>query len=70
MTTRQVALRLPNDIYRLVDDYMQTTGSTLTEVMVTALATYFHAEDKLPLVERVSRLERRLAALEGMSKKL
>lgn len=63
-------MRLPNDIYRLVDDYMQDTGATLTEVMVTALATYFNAEDKLPLVERVSRLERRLAALEGMSKEL
>ena len=51
-------------------NYSKTTltilvGVTLTDVVTAAIASYFGAENLMPLSERVSQLEKRLAALEG-----
>ena len=35
-----------------------------TEAIIAAIATYFRADDQVPLAERVTRLEKRLEILE------
>ncbi|MFM7578558.1 MAG: hypothetical protein ACKO5Q_16695 [Microcystaceae cyanobacterium] len=71
MPTQRIALRLPNDLYQLLESHINNTGVTLTDTVTAAgvkrakgIAAYFGAENLIPLSERVSQLEKRLAALE------
>ncbi len=71
MASQRIALRLPSDLYQLVESHINNTGVTLTDVVTAAgvkraegIASYFGAENLIPLSERVSQLEKRLAALE------
>jgi len=71
MATQRIALRLPNDLYQLLESHINNTGVTLTDVVTAAgvkraegIAAYFGAENLMPLSERVSQLEKRLAVLE------
>ena len=67
MASQRIALRLPSDLYQLVESHINNTGVTLTDVVTAAIASYFGAENLMPLSERVSQLEKRLAVLEGKS---
>ena len=65
MASQRIALRLPNDLYQLLESHISNTGVTLTDAVTAAIASYFGAENLMPLLERVSQLEKRLAVLEG-----
>ncbi len=65
MATQRIALRLPNDLYQLLESHINNTGVTLTDAVTAAIAAYFGAENLIPLSERVSQLEKRVMALEG-----
>jgi hypothetical protein len=43
---------------------MTTNKLSQTEAIIAAIATYFGEGDKVPLAERVSKLEKRLEVLE------
>ena len=43
---------------------MTTNKLSQTEAIIAAIATYFGADNQIPLAERVSKLEKRLEALE------
>lgn len=65
MATQRIALRLPSDLYQLLESHINNTGVTLTDAVTAAIAAYFGAENLMPLSERVSQLEKRVMALEG-----
>ena len=65
MASQRIALRLPSDLYQLLESHINNTGVTLTDAVTAAITAYFGAENLIPLSERVSQLEKRLAALEG-----
>jgi len=64
MATVRISARLPVDLYRRLEDHMTTNKLSQTEAIIAAIATYFGADDQVPLAERVSKLEKRLEALE------
>ena len=64
MASKVVTLRLPDPLYKRLQSHISESGSTQTDAIVAAIATYFGADDQVPLAERVSKLEKRLEILE------
>ena len=64
MATVRISARLPVDLYQRLEDHMTTNKLSQTEAIIAAIATYFGADDQVPLAERVSKLEKRLEILE------
>jgi hypothetical protein len=64
MATVRISARLPVDLYQRLEDHMTTNKLSQTEAIIAAIATYFGADDQVPLAERVSKLEKRLEVLE------
>ena len=66
MATVRISARLPVDLYQRLEDHMTTNKLSQTEAIIAAIATYFGADDQVPLAERVSRLEKRLGSISLM----
>ena len=64
MATVKISAGLPVDLYQRLEDHMTTNKLSQTEAIIAAIATYFGADDQVPLAERVSKLEERLEVLE------
>ncbi len=64
MASRAVNIRVPESLYNRLQSHVSETGSTQTEAVLAAIASYFGADNMIPLVERVSQLEQQLSALE------
>jgi hypothetical protein len=64
MATVRISARLPVDLYQRLEDHMKTNKLSQTEAIIAAIATYFGADDQVPLVERMNRVEKRLEVLE------
>ncbi len=60
----QIAVRIPPSLMEKLNSYVEHTGSSKTEVIVSALAKYLNCTEAIPLGERMAEFERRLAALE------
>jgi predicted DNA-binding protein len=67
MASKVITLRLPDPLYKRLQSHISESGSTQTDAIVAAIATYFGEGERLPLVERVSRVEKRLDVLENTS---
>jgi hypothetical protein len=63
MASVRISARLPIDLYQSLEDHMTTNKLSQTEAIIVAIATYFGDNDQVPLVERVSKLEKRLQVL-------
>lgn len=59
----QIAIRIPPSLMEKLNSYIERTGSSKTEVMVSALAKYLGCADAIPLSEKMAEFERRLSAL-------
>ncbi|MEB3312210.1 MAG: hypothetical protein VKJ02_18445 [Snowella sp.] len=64
MASRAVNIRVPETLYKRLQSHISQTGSTQTDAILAAMASYFGADNMVPLVERMSQLEQRLSALE------
>lgn len=60
----QVAVRLPRNLFNKFRRYVQETGMSQTDVVVTALAQYLDSDESVPLIQKLSELEKRVSALE------
>ncbi|AGF53525.1 unknown protein (plasmid) [Synechocystis sp. PCC 6803] len=65
MKSRRLSIRVPDPLLSQLQSYLDHQGLTVTEGVLAPIASYVGDNDKLPLVERVSRIEKRLAALEN-----
>jgi hypothetical protein len=63
MATVRISARLPVDLYQRLEDHMTTNKLSQMKAIIAAIATYFGDNDQVPLVERVSKLEKRLQVL-------
>lgn len=61
----QIAVRIPIEVQRKLNSHTQRTGVSQTEVVVEALKAYLGASSSTSLIERIVRLEKRVAALEA-----
>ena len=67
MASVRISARLPIDLYQRLEEHMTTNKLSQTQAIIAAIAFYFVKEKRIPLVEKVNLLEKRLATLEGKS---
>lgn len=69
MTKPQITVRLSPSLLKNLNNCVERTGTSKTDVVVSAIATYLGNNEDVPLSQRVAEIEKRLAALEYQSRK-
>jgi predicted transcriptional regulator len=64
MPNKPLTVRLPHDLYHVLEQHASETKASKTELVVAALSHYFEMTAEVPLVAKVAHLEQRLAQLE------
>ena len=65
MAKSQIAVRIPRDLLEKLNNYVNNTETTKTEVIVGALAQYLGCTQDLSIPRRVAEVERKLLLLEA-----
>ena len=60
----QITVRLSPSLLMELNHYIECTGTSKTDVVVSAIAQYLGCAEEVPLSQRVGELERRFAELE------
>ncbi|MGB5714121.1 MAG: hypothetical protein WBM44_24820 [Waterburya sp.] len=60
----QITVRLSPSLLVELDQYIERTGTSKTDVVVSAIAQYLGCTKEVPLSQRMAELERRMAAVE------
>ena len=68
MAKSQIAVRLPPTLMEELNSYVQRTGASKTEVIVGALAKYLDCPESIPLGQRMTEIEKKVAELEMLLK--
>ena len=61
----QITVRLSPSLMGELKQYIESTGTSKTDVVVSALAQYLGCTKEVPLSQRMAEVEKRLAALEA-----
>ena len=64
-----ISIRVPDNIRKRLDEYVDKTNLTKTEIMVRALTQYLGINDELAFTQRLSEVERRLSEIEKLFNK-
>jgi predicted DNA-binding protein len=65
MSKPQISIRLSPSLLQELNNYVELTGTSKTDVVVSAISQYIGCADNVPLNQRVGELERRLTELES-----
>ncbi len=65
MTKPQITVRISPTLLNSLNQYVEETGTSKTDVVVSAIAQYLGCAESMPLSQRLAEVERRLAALEA-----
>ncbi len=68
MNTVQLGIRIPANLNQRLSDFMEQTGISKTDVVVSALASYLGCTEEISLTERMASIEAKVAMLEAMAK--
>ena len=68
MIKPQITIRLSPSLLSELNQYVESTGTSKTEVVVSAIAQYLGCVDQISINQRMAELERRMAVLEAQSK--
>ncbi len=69
MTRPQIAVRIPPSIFEQLNNYVEKTGTSKTDVVVSAIAQYLGCAENVPLIQRVAELEVKVEELQALVKK-
>ncbi|OBQ41451.1 MAG: DNA-binding domain-containing protein [Anabaena sp. MDT14b] len=64
MSKPQIAIRLSPSLLQELNNYVELTGTSKTDVVVSAIAQYLGCADNVPLNQRMGDMERRMSELE------
>lgn len=64
----QIAIRIEPSLLEELNSYVEQTGTSKTDVIVTAIATYLRSSSKIPLNQRVAELEAKVNELQTAMK--
>ena len=64
MKKPQITVRLSPSLLMELDQYAENSGTSKTDVVVSAIAQYIGCNESVRLSQRIAELERRLVALE------
>ena len=68
MIKPQITIRLSPSLLSELNQYVESTGTSKTEVVVSALAQYLGCADQISINQRMDEVERRLTLIEAQSK--
>jgi hypothetical protein len=68
MSKPQIAIRLSPSLLQELNNYVELTGTSKTDVVVSAISQHIGCADNVPLNQRVGELERKLRELENLVK--
>ena len=68
MGKRQIAVRVPDSLLERLDNYVKAKKTSKTDVVIGALAQYLDSPENVPLGERMTAVEDKLAQLEAQLK--
>ena len=60
----QIAVRVPRSLFTKLKKYVQQTGISQTDVIVSALANHLDSVEDVPMTQRLLELEKRVSVLE------
>ena len=60
----QIAVRVPRSLFTKLKRYVQQTGISQTDVIVSALANHLDSVEDVPMIQRLLELEKRVSVLE------
>jgi len=63
----QIAVRVPPSLFSKLKRYVQQTGISQTDVIVSALAKHLDSVEDIPMIQRLLELEKRVSVLETKS---
>jgi hypothetical protein len=69
MTKPQISIRISSPLLTELNQYVKQTGTSKTDVVVSAIAQYLGNAEAAPMSQRVAELERKFAELEALVKK-
>ncbi len=61
----QITVRLSPSLLVELDQYIERTGTSKTDVVVSAIAQYLGCTKEVPLSQRMAEIEKRMAELEA-----
>lgn len=64
----QIAVRMPQTLFDQLNQYVEQTGTSKTDVVISAIAEYLGCADNVPLSQRMTQLEQKFASLEAQLK--
>lgn len=65
MSKPQIAIRLSPSLLQELNNYVELTGTSKTDVVVSAIAQYLGCADSVPLNQRMGEMEKRLTKIES-----
>jgi predicted DNA-binding protein len=64
----QIAVRIPPFLLEKLNSYTECSGTSKTEVVVSALADYLECAEDVPISKRIVELEKRVTILEALTR--
>ena len=68
MTKPQITVRLSPSLLAELNHYVEKSGTSKTDVVVSVIAQYLGCADNVPLTQRIAELEMRVNQLEALVK--
>ena len=68
MTKPQISIRISPPLLTELNQYVKQTGTSKTDVVVSAIAQYLGNAEAAPMSQRVAELEQKFAELEALIK--
>jgi predicted DNA-binding protein len=65
----QIAVRMPPSLMEKLNHYVEKTGTSKTDVVVSAIATYLGCAETVPLSQRLAELEVKVEQIQAWMKK-
>ncbi len=68
MNTIQLGIRIPANLNERLTTFMEQTGISKTEVVISALASYLGCTEEISLTDRMASIEAKVARLVALVK--
>ncbi|MEG4065439.1 hypothetical protein [Microcoleus sp. SVA1_A1] len=68
MSKPQLAVRIPPELLKELNSYIEKTHASKTDVVVSAIAQYLGCTENVPLIQRMAELELKVAKLESKAR--
>jgi hypothetical protein len=64
----QLVVKVPPSLLNDLNGYVETTGASKTDVVVSAIAQYLGSSENVPLTQRMAELELKVLKLQALVK--